>query len=158
MPQRRPVVRDRQLAAEVGGLVHVGGAGRAQLERARLVAAGKADAATLAGFRAGLIRNKVLNGLFTKRPREVAFLGQRLFRSTIVFPANVPTGAYAVEVFLLRDGRLVSRFEKSLAVHKAGIEAQVFNFAHERSAWYGAIAIVIALVAGWLAGVIFRKV
>jgi len=109
-------------------------------------------------FRAALLRNKIRLRLYGAEPGRVEVVEERLFRTTVDFPANVPTGAYAVEVFLLRDGRLVSRFEKSLAVHKAGIEAQVFNFAHERSALYGAIAIVIALVAGWLAGVIFRKV
>ncbi len=109
-------------------------------------------------YRAALVRNKTRLRLYGAETGHVETVDGRLFRTTVVFPANVPTGAYGVEVFLLRHGRLVSRFKKSLAVQRAGIEAQVFNFAHERSALYGVIAIVIALMAGWLAGVIFRKV
>ena len=44
-----------------------------------------------------------------------------------------------------------------LIVNKAGIEARVFDFAHDQRALYGIIAILIALVAGWLAHVAFRE-
>jgi uncharacterized protein (TIGR02186 family) len=122
------------------------------------VAAGKVDADDLAGFRAGLIRNKVLNGLFTVRPRDVSFLGQRLFRSRIYFPANVPTGSYTVQVFLVRDGGVANAQTVPLTIAKVGIGADVYRFAHASSALYGFIAIAIALLAGIFAGVIFRKV
>ena len=81
----------------------------------------------------------------------------RLFRTTVTFPANVPTGRYTVEVYLFRAGRLLSTATKPLTVRKAGIEASIFDFAHQHAAWYGIIAIVIALMAGWGAGMVFRK-
>jgi uncharacterized protein (TIGR02186 family) len=121
-------------------------------------AVGKVDADDLAGFRAGLIRNKVFNGLFTVRPRDVSFLGQRLFRSSIYFPANVPTGSYTVQVFLVRDGGVANAQTVPLTIAKVGIGADVYQFAHASSALYGFIAIAIALLAGIFAGVIFRKV
>ena len=73
------------------------------------------------------------------------------------FPANVPTGSYTVEVYLFRDRKAVMTQRTPLTVHKIGLEADIFNFAHQQSALYGIIAIVIALMAGWLAGVMFRK-
>jgi len=121
-------------------------------------AVGKVDADDLAGFRAGLIRNKVLNGLFTVRPRDVFFLGPRLFRSRIYFPANVPTGSYTVQVFLVRDGGIANAQTVPLTIAKVGIGADIYRFAHASSALYGLIAIAIALLAGIFAGVIFRKV
>ncbi len=108
-------------------------------------------------FRQGLLRNKVKEGLFTIRPRDIAFLGDRLFRATIYFPANVPTGPYTVQVFLVRDGRVAGAQTVPLNIAKVGIGADVYNFAHDNSALYGIIAIVIALAAGLFAGVIFRK-
>ena len=39
-------------------------------------------------------------GVFAATTGKIAFLGERLFRTTISFPANVPTGAYLVEIFL----------------------------------------------------------
>ena len=60
-------------------------------------------------------------------------------------------------VYLFKDGKPVSRQTTSLPVRKVGMGAQLYNFAHEQAHWYGAIAIFIALVAGWLAGAIFRR-
>ena len=73
------------------------------------------------------------------------------------FPANVPTGTYKVEVYLLRDGRVVSAQTTPLIVGKIGLEADIFDFAHNYAALYGVIAILVALVAGWLAHVAFRR-
>ena len=127
------------------------------VQHLRLAAAGKVDADDLAGFRAGLIRYKALNGLFTLRPGDVDFLGKRLFRSTIYFPANVPTGSYTVQVFFVREGGVASAQTVPLTIAKVGIGADVYRFAHASSALYGFFAIAIALLAGLFAGVIFRK-
>lgn len=127
------------------------------VQHLRLAPVGKVDADELAGFRAALIRNKVLDGLYTVRPQDVDFLGQRLFRSTIYFPANVPTGSYTVHVFFVRGGGVASAQTVPLTIAKIGIGADVYLFAHASSALYGFIAIAIALLAGLFAGVIFRK-
>lgn len=126
--------------------------------RLRFAAVGSEAASTVAEFRTAMLRNKRKSELYGNTVGTVTTVGGRLFRTSVSFPANVPTGTYAVDVYLFRGGRVIGRFEKPLTVHKAGIEARIFNFAHQHSAMYGVIAIVIALVAGWLAGVVFRKV
>lgn len=115
-------------------------------------------ASDLAAFREGLIRNKVRQGLFTMQPGGVTFLGQRLFRSTMYFPANVPTGTYTVQVFLIRDGEVVSAQTTPLLIAKVGVGADIYQFAHRSSALYGIMAIAMALLAGWFAGAVFRRV
>ena len=114
-------------------------------------------AARRAPFRDGLIRNRTRQGLFGYDPGGVAVQGERLFRTTAVFPANVPTGPYRVTVYLFDRGKLLARQESVLVVKKVGLEAGVFNFAHQQSTLYGVIAIVVAVAAGWLAGVLFRS-
>ncbi|CAN0450670.1 unnamed protein product, partial [Discosporangium mesarthrocarpum] len=69
----------------------------------------------------------------------------------------VPIGDYQVTVHLFKNGEHVSSENTPLTVQKVGLEAQIYDFAHNHAAWYGAIAIIIALMAGWLAGVIFRR-
>lgn len=96
-------------------------------------------------------------GLFHRGVEPVAYLGDRLFRATLAFPANVPTGNYEVEVFLVRDRRVVDRQTTPLAVSKVGLGAAVFDFARRRSLAYGAIAVMMAATAGWLASVPFRN-
>lgn len=89
---------------------------------------------------------------------KISFLGERLFRASIAFPANVPTGSYLVEVFLARNGDVVGAQTTSLRVDKVGIEAEVSDFARREAAAYGAIAVLTAVVAGWLASLPFRGV
>ena len=106
---------------------------------------------------AALVRAKQRERLYPRGVGRVTFLGAQLFRTTVFFPANVPTGNYQVEVYLLRDGRVVSAQTTPLIVSKVGIEAQLFRFAYEQAALYGLVAILVALVAGWLAHSLFRK-
>jgi len=108
-------------------------------------------------FRAGLIRNKRKQGLFASERERINFLGGQLFRTSLFFPANVPTGFYDVEVFMLRDGRVEHAQTTPLIVSKAGLGADVFYFAHRYSAFYGILAIVLAVSAGAFAAFVFRK-
>ena len=80
-----------------------------------------------------------------------------LFRTTFSFPANVTTGVYNVDVFLLRKGRIVSTRSRALTITKVGVGASIFDFAHQHAPIYGIMAVVVALFAGWLAGALFRK-
>ncbi len=118
----------------------------------------KASPNLAAEWRAGLIRNHQARGLYATEVTPVTFLGSRLFRTEIVLPANVPTGAYKVQVYLLQDGQVVSAQTTPLSVKKTGAEAAIFRFAYERPALYGAAAILLALVAGLMAHMAFRKV
>lgn len=123
----------------------------------RLAPLREANVETVQAFRAGLVRNKERLQLFEPEPGRVTFLGPRLFRTRIYFPANVPTGAYTVEVLLVRNGQVVAAQSTPMFVSKVGIGAEIYDFAHTHAAWYGLIAVLIAVFAGWAAGAIFKK-
>lgn len=112
----------------------------------------------LAVFRAALIRNKQRAGLYALTIGQVAFLGDRLFRTNIYFPANVPTGLYNVEALLIRDGEVVSAQTTPLVVSKIGFSAEVYDVARHRPITYGVLAVIGAVAAGWAAGAAFRRV
>jgi uncharacterized protein (TIGR02186 family) len=116
------------------------------------------SAALADDYRQSLLRLKQTHGLYSDSQIPIKITGGRLFRVELVFPSNVPTGKYAAEIYLFQKGQVVSVYRKSLVVRKAGVEAAIFEFAHQHAAVYGIFAIVVALFAGWLAGVIFRKV
>lgn len=113
--------------------------------------------AEAAAFRRALIRNKERVGLFATAGDPITFLGGQLFRTRLHFPANVPTGFYDVEVFMLQDGRVVHAQTTPLIVRKAGLGADVFFFAHNYSAAYGVLAVILAVAAGVIAAFVFRK-
>ena len=112
----------------------------------------------LTTFRAALIRNKQNEGLFSREPGEITVLSNRLFRTGIHFPANMATGAYTASVYLFHEGNAVQSISTPILVEKVGVGAEIYNFAHRQSALYGIAAIIIAVFAGWLGSVIFRKV
>jgi uncharacterized protein (TIGR02186 family) len=107
-------------------------------------------------FREALERNKRAERLYDDAP-TVRFVGERLFRTGVFFPASVPTGTYSIDVHQFRGGQLVGTESSLLTVRKVGVGADIFDFAHERAALYGLIAILAAVLSGWLAGVVFRR-
>ena len=117
----------------------------------------KASENVAKAWRDALIRNQARLGLYQTEVARVGFLGESLFRTRLTLPANVPTGVYRVEVFFMVDGRVVSAQTTPLIVSKVGVEAEIFDYAHDQSAIYGIVAILVALMAGWLAHVAFRK-
>jgi uncharacterized protein (TIGR02186 family) len=123
----------------------------------KLEAETPAPSVVVNAFRAGLERIQQQAGLFVDRVGKVDFLGERLFRTTITFPSNVPTGTYLVEVFLVRDKDIVSGQTTPLVVSKVGIDAAVYEFSTRQPGFYGAIAVLTAVVAGWLASLPLRS-
>jgi uncharacterized protein (TIGR02186 family) len=127
------------------------------VENLKLEAQSDTPSAILDLFRSALERDQQNAGLFASRMGKIDFLGERLFRTTISFPKNVPTGTYLVEVFLVRDKDVVSGQTTPLVVSKVGLDAAVYEFSNRQPGFYGAIAVLTAMVAGWLASLPFRR-
>jgi len=115
------------------------------------------DPDTVAAYRAALVRDKQAEGLFARAPGRVAFLGARLFRVDVHFPSNVPVGTYRVQVFLFRNGAVAGAETTPLVVGKAGLGAEIYEFAQHESVAYGVLAVAVALAIGWLVGLLFRR-
>jgi len=110
-----------------------------------------------ATFREALLRRKEVLRLYAAKPGLIEVVGGGLFRTRVRFPANVPTGQYHVDVYHVVDGWVASTTSIPLTVHKVGMEASIFRFAHDYPALYGAVAILIAALAGYGAGMVFGR-
>ena len=108
-------------------------------------------------FRSSLIRLKQRAGLFQENDDGVTFIGRSLFRGTIDLPVNVPVGLYVVDVYLFRDGELLSRNQSTLKVNKVGFERLVYLLAFRYPFLYGVIAVLIAVAGGLVAWAVFRR-
>ncbi|MFP6742917.1 MAG: TIGR02186 family protein [Alphaproteobacteria bacterium] len=127
------------------------------LDALRLVAIGDRPAEEIAPFREALIRNRVREGLYGEGFDAMKILSDRLFSTPLHFPANVSEGTYHAEVFLIRDGAIVSAEQTPLFINKSGFQWEIHHYAHAQPELYGMAAILIALFAGWLAAAVFRK-
>lgn len=108
-------------------------------------------------FRKALIADRQRVGLYSRQTGNVVFIGNRLFRTDIFFPSNVPTGLYKVRVMLVRGGEVVAETDTPLTVRKIGASAEIYDFAHQDAAVFGILAIIFAASAGWFAAFMFRR-
>jgi len=118
---------------------------------------GDIGSATAAEFRNALIRNKQAIGHYGRVAGELAMIGDRLFRSTVFFPADVPVGVYKVHTFLVIDGRITNAQTMPLKIDKIGISADIYRVAQQHSALYGIAAIIAAVLAGLGGNALFRR-
>jgi uncharacterized protein (TIGR02186 family) len=124
----------------------------------RLVPADDANPSEAASFATALVRVKEAAGLYGRDVAPIKFENRPLYRGTVHFPANVTTGNYDVKVLLIRGGEIVSAQTVPLQISKGGADAWVYEQAHDQSAAYGLCAIAGALLLGWAAHLVFRKI
>jgi uncharacterized protein (TIGR02186 family) len=117
----------------------------------------EASAPNISDFAGALLRIRQRLGLYTDKVGHISFIGDRLFRTSFAFPSTVPTGIYNVDVYLVRDGKIVDAQSFTLLVNRAGFSADIYNFAHRNGLAYGVIAVLTALVFGWIAHLAFRR-
>jgi len=108
-------------------------------------------------YRQALVRLKKSQGLYGDQSGNISLVGGRLFRTEMTFPANVPTGIYTAEVYLVKDGEIISAQTTPLIITKTGVGAEIFDIALHHSALYGACAVALAMAAGWIAAMAFRR-
>ncbi|HJQ55558.1 MAG TPA: TIGR02186 family protein [Vineibacter sp.] len=111
----------------------------------------------LTDFRLGLITAKRREGLFPDSVSPITVVGGRLFRAELRFPSKLPVGDYEVRAYVFRDGQAVSGVSRSLVVSKAGFSARVSEWSRDLAPVYGVVAIGLALLIGWLAGFVTRR-
>ena len=108
-------------------------------------------------YRSAVIRLKEKQKLFQEDDDGVAFIGRSLFRANVSLPVNVPIGRYTADVYLFRDGQLVSKNQSTLEVNKAGFEQLVYRLAFRHPFIYGVLAVLIAVLAGLAGWAFFRR-
>ncbi len=108
-------------------------------------------------FSQAFLRHQQVRELYIKDEGKVEFMGETLFKTAIDFPSDIPPGEYTAEIYLISDGQIAGMQSTPIKVAKSGLDATIYNAAHEKPALYGLAAIAVALAAGWLAGRIFQR-
>jgi uncharacterized protein (TIGR02186 family) len=115
------------------------------------------DEAVLETYRSAVLRAGGRDALYAETPGGVDVLDGGLFRAVLKLPPRTPVGNYNAEVYLFRDGRPIASRTTSLRVEKAGFERVVYEFAHNAPIIYGLFCVALAMLAGYLASVIFGR-
>jgi len=110
-----------------------------------------------APYIAALIRAQARSGLYSEKQSGVEMLSRTLFRVRVPVPAAVAPGSYNVEVYLFRDGAVVSAQSWPLFIDQSGFERQMFEFAHAWPLFYGLVTVLMAMLLGWSSTFFFRR-
>ncbi len=108
-------------------------------------------------FARALLRELRDQRLYQTQVEAITFVGGGLFRTTIPFPDNTPTGTYTAEVYLFGDGELIGMHTTPIYVYKSGVDSWIYTLAHETPALYGVLAITLALFGGMFAIKLFDR-
>lgn len=128
------------------------------LDRLQLSPTGEIDSAELRRFRDGLVDLNRRDGLYVETPNSVNITDQVLYRARLTIPSSVPEGRYVAETLLIRDGRVIVADDGvTVTISKTGFERFITILAQDYSFIYGAVAVLISLLLGWLAGLAFRR-
>lgn len=111
----------------------------------------------VAMFKTELIRLMENAGLFGAAERGVSFLSPTFFSARVALPSNVPSGVFLAQAFVVQDGQIVARSAQQFLVQKTGFERFLGDAARNQPLFYGLACVLLALVTGWLGGVLFRR-
>lgn len=115
------------------------------------------NSANLSEFREAFRRLKQNGGLYQRDTGGVRFVSSSLFQATLRLPANIPNGVHTVHAYLFKSGEFIGERELPLRVIKTGLEEAITEAAHQQPLAYGTFAVLLALITGWAASLIFRK-
>lgn len=108
-------------------------------------------------FTLHLIKDLEQKQLYSLGSKNIEFLDETLFKIILDFPKNISRGVYSVEIYLINESKLVSFQSIPIYVNQTGFSAQISDYAHQQPLLYGLLAILIALVIGWLANHLFTR-
>lgn len=90
-------------------------------------------------------------------PKGVEIVGGRLYSATIHLPAQLPLGAYKVDIYLLRDGKVVATQHRKIKVAEVGLENWISAVAMHRSWAFGVVFTLCVMLIGLSLGVVLGR-
>lgn len=107
----------------------------------------------------GLVKIKEEANLYNivQDPKRLEEAEGKLFKHYFRFPSAATEGRYLVESFCFSKGQLVGYGKDVIEIKKVGLEHWLTQTSQNQPIFFGIMAVVVALGAGLLVGVIFRK-
>ncbi|MCX5891107.1 MAG: TIGR02186 family protein [Deltaproteobacteria bacterium] len=107
----------------------------------------------------GLVKIKEEANLYNivADPARLEIAEGQLYKHYFRFPPAATEGRYVVESFAFKDKQLVGSGKDVIEIKKVGLEHWLTDVSQNHPLLYGIMAVLIALGAGLLVGMIFRK-
>lgn len=99
---------------------------------------------------------QVSQGLYGLHENAIRVTGDGTLYHVFDLPAEAPEGKYSILTHFLRDDTLVAVTRNDLFVRQSGLIAWLSRLAERHAMTYGGFTVAIALLAGFLAGSLFK--
>ncbi|HEB80605.1 MAG TPA: hypothetical protein ENI71_01885 [Chromatiales bacterium] len=113
--------------------------------------------AGMEGWRKALIRAKRRDGYYREDGSAVSLVRDRLFYASVELPAKIPLGRYDLEIYLIRDGRIVSRQLRTVDVREVRLERWASDVAHDYPWLFGVAFTALAMALGLVLGIALNR-
>lgn len=87
----------------------------------------------------------------------VHFVGPRFFTARVRLPSSALAGPYIAHVKLIHQGEIVAVASQAFVIRTIGFEARLIELIRQSPAYYGLLCVCVALVTGWIGGIVFRR-
>lgn len=103
---------------------------------------------------------KTRNGTYNTNDKielsSISSNGRKL-SADLPVPSGMPSGNYDIHLYCFREGNLVDERVARLSIDRIGLPHFMINLAYKHAAEYGLLAIIVAMAAGIVMGVIFSS-
>lgn len=100
---------------------------------------------------------KQKSNLYLESESNIDLINEKLFRSNIHFPNNIPHGRYTIEVLLFYNQNLFGIQTMPLLVSRAGIESFIFDMHYLHPFLYALCSVIVALFIGWSSSLVKKR-
>ena len=97
------------------------------------------------------------HGLYGLHDNAIRVTEDGMLYHVFDLPAEAPEGKYRILTHFLRDDTLVAVARNDLFVRQSGLIAWLSRLAERHAMTYGGFTVAIALLAGFLAGSLFKR-
>ncbi|MCX8501681.1 MAG: TIGR02186 family protein [Alphaproteobacteria bacterium] len=104
-----------------------------------------------------IIREKRASKLYPSSVEKIYFIGSHLFRASLEFPSNLPTGNFTVSIYIFQNGQIVGAQTTPLQVTPVGLSSFVKQSAFNSPIAYSLASLLIALMIGMASQYLMRK-
>jgi uncharacterized protein (TIGR02186 family) len=82
--------------------------------------------------------------------------GMKSFSCRATLPSNVPQGQFTIEAVAIKGGNILARGSARIRAKETGITARLSSLAFNHGTLYGVLAVLVAIFAGLITGMIFK--
>jgi len=104
----------------------------------------------------GFVKMKEKDNLYRIAEQRIKITQERVFQHYFTFPQKAKEGTYKIISYVIKGGKLLAMSNDTVVIQKVGMEGWLTRMARNYGLAYGIMAVIVAVSAGLLVGLIFK--